>query len=375
MKKLAIVGTHPDTRNNAPFDDPDVDIWVFNESAQTTPEYYPNDPDKQWCKRWDAVLQLHKKEVYASPTNWVNNRHWEWLQREHGPNKTIWMQEHDNQVPNCKKYPLDEILATVPGARYKWFTSTPSYAVALGIYLGYKDIGLYGLDMNSNTEYGYQLLNFVFWVGVCEGLGINLFHVSNKRYFSEKLYGYEGEIQIQRDYFVKRKEELYGAWQDAEKMSNKLRDRVSDYLLERKYDKLVDTLLAWREVTIRAGKLSGAEQEAINYSQREDMISRQQFERRAAEAAKQGEEQKALMYVLAGKTEYTFNAWKQSGNFEALQQLRLFIQQQMQMAYNVGASNGAYQENLEYIKEYDDLLQAAGGVRTLSALTGGENAA
>ena len=216
-------------------------------------------------------------------------------------------------------------------------------------------------------------MNFVFWIGICEGMGINLYEVSNKKYFSEKLYGYEGEIQIPRTFFEKRKAELYGSWQDAEKMSNKLRDRVSDYILDRKYDKLVDTLLAWREVTIRAGKLSGAEQEAINYAKREDMISRQEFERRAAEAAKQGEEQKAFMYVLAGKTEYTFNAWKQSGNFEALQQLRLFIQEQMKMAYNVGASSGAYQENLEYIKEYDDLLEAAGGVRTLSAMTGDKN--
>lgn len=370
MNKLAIVGTHPRTRSNAPFDDPNVDIWVFNESAQTTPEFYPNEPDKQWCKRWDAVIQLHKPEVYRSQTNWVNNRHWEWLQRNHG-DKVIWMQNADPDVPNSKTIPLDEIIESVPGASYKWFTSSAAYSIALAIYLGYKEIGLYGLDMESNTEYGYQLMNFVFWIGVCEGLGINLYHVSNKKYFSEKLYGYEGEIQIPRSYFEQRKNELYNTWQDAEKQSNKLRDRVTDYILSRKYEKLVDVILAWREVAISAGKLSGAEQEAINYAKREDMISRQEFERRAAEAAKQGEEQKALMYVLAGKTEYVFNAWKQSGNYEALQQLRTFIQEQMKMAYNVGASSGAYQENLEYIKEYDDLLTAAGGVRTLSAMTGG----
>lgn len=374
MKKLAIVGTHPATRNDAPFNDPNTDIWVFNESAQTTPEFYPNEPDKQWCTRWDAVIQLHKKEVYSSPTNWVNNRHWEWLQRDHG-DKVIWMQEVDHKVPNSRAIPLDDIIKSVPGGSYRWFTSSASYAIALAIYLGYRDIGLYGLDMESNTEYGYQLLNFVFWVGICEGMGINLYHVSNKKYFSEKLYGYEGEIQLKREYFTQRKNDLYNSWQEAERQSNKLRDRTTNLILERRYEKLVDNLLAWRQVAITTGKLSGAEQEAINYETREDMISRQQFERRAAEAAKQGEEQKAMMYVLAGKTEYIFNVWKQSGNFEALQQLRTFIQEQMQMAYNVGASLGAYQENLEYIKEYDDLLQAAGGVRTLSAMTGGTNAA
>ena len=66
LPSLAIVGSHPDTRENAPFDNPEYDIWLFNE-APMKPEVY---------KRWTSVLQIHKENVYSSGTNWVNEDHW-----------------------------------------------------------------------------------------------------------------------------------------------------------------------------------------------------------------------------------------------------------------------------------------------------------
>ena len=367
MKKLAIVGTHTLTRHLAPYDDPDCDIWVFNESGQANAEFYRYELDKQWCKRWDAIIQIHKPEVYRSQTNWVINSHWDWLQRNHG-DKVIWMQGVDPLVPNSKRYPLDEIIAIVPGAKYRWFTSSVSYAAALAIYQGYKDVGFYGLDMESNTEYGYQLPNFIYWIGVMEGLGINLYHVSNKQYFSEKLYGYEGELQIDRNYFADRVTNLRAQWKEKESLSNKLKDRIIDAIVERKVNDIPKLMIDWRATAIEAGRFSGAENEAANYAKREDHISRQEFERRAAQAAKDSDEVKEKMYVLTGNFEYVYNAWVQTGQYQPLEQMRKFLQAAIAMAYELGGKHGAYVENLEYIKEYDDRLQAAGGVRTQIAL-------
>jgi len=81
---LAIVGSHPATRELAPYEDPNFEIWLFNEAAMK-PEIY---------RRWDALLQMHKPEVYASTANWVNPEHWPWLQRDHG-DKRIFMQDVD----------------------------------------------------------------------------------------------------------------------------------------------------------------------------------------------------------------------------------------------------------------------------------------
>ena len=81
MNKLAIVGTHPNTRANAPYDDQNFDIWVFNEAPQFYPGAHPKDADKDWCLRWTGCFQLHEPEVYMSPNNFVDKTHWQWLQQ------------------------------------------------------------------------------------------------------------------------------------------------------------------------------------------------------------------------------------------------------------------------------------------------------
>ena len=101
-KALAIVGSHPTTRELAPYDDPRFDILLFNEAAQK-PEVY---------KRWDMLLQIHLPEVYRSEHNWVNKDHWKWLQEKHG--KPIYMQHVDPDVPDSVEYPLDGILKLYP---------------------------------------------------------------------------------------------------------------------------------------------------------------------------------------------------------------------------------------------------------------------
>lgn len=122
MKKLAIVGSHPATRENAPYDDDEFEIWLFNEAPQK-PEVY---------RRWDQSFQMHKPEVYATHDNWVNKEHWNWLQQDHG-DKTIWMMERDERVPNSKRYPLEDVLKLVP---YHYLRSTPALALALAVTSG-----------------------------------------------------------------------------------------------------------------------------------------------------------------------------------------------------------------------------------------------
>ena len=118
MKKLAIVGSHPDTRELAPYQDDSYEVWLFNEAPQK-PEVYP---------RWDKSFQMHKPEVYASEHNWVNQDHWNWLQQDHG-DKTIWMIERDERVPNSQRYPIEEVRKLVP---YKYLRSTPALACRSG---------------------------------------------------------------------------------------------------------------------------------------------------------------------------------------------------------------------------------------------------
>lgn len=356
MKKLAIVGTHPATRDQAPFDDPEVDIWVFNEA-----------PQADWCTRWDACFQLHKPEVYTSRNNFVRADHWDWLQKDHGE-RVIWMQDADPRVPNSRSLPIDEIMAILPGAEFRWFSSSVAYAIALALFQGYEEIMLVGVDMNSNTEYGYQLPNFQFWVGVALGMGIGISLLSNREYFSSPMYGYEGEVQLGQDFFAARVELLESSWKKAESELKRAKDRLSDCVLDRKYAKFSNLVVKYQETAIAAGEVSGALAEAQRFAGRDDPITRQEFERRMATAQQEGEEKRALMYHAVGKVEYVFNVWQQTGNAEALRQVRMFLGEHGQHAFDTGGRLGIHHENLYYMQSVDARITAAGGQKTLEAL-------
>ena len=352
-KSLAIVGSHPDTREKAPYNDPEWDVWLFNEAPQK-PEIY---------RSWDASFQLHKPEVYASEHNWVNKDHWNWLQQDHG-DKTIWMQEVDPRVPNSKKYPLDDVLKLVP---YKYLRSTPAMALALGILLGYDTIAIYGSDLTSNTEYQYQAINYAFWIGFAHGRGIDLrLECWYGEFHGLPIYGYEGETQIPREFFELRIQDAETFLRSIQGGKDKVSAKIDEYMLEFKPDKVGELTLALEEVALKVGEAEGALSEAKRYAASMDPISRQQFERVSAQAQIDGEQKRADMYHAGGRCEYVWNVWKNTGNAQALQQLRLFLNEKTKLALETGRLQGVFRENTQYMNEYDRLVTAVGGARAVA---------
>jgi hypothetical protein len=176
VKKLAIVGAEKQTRHLAPYDDPEFEIWVFNEWATA-----------DWCKRWDALLQLHKPDIYTytgTPNDPEKDpHHWAFLQQKHG--KPIYMQEVDERVPDSVKYPLQDIIYHF---KTSYFRATICYALALALYQGYEEIHVYGVELNHHAEYKSQRDCFIFWNGI--GNGKIKLHCS-KGLFNKPLYGFE----------------------------------------------------------------------------------------------------------------------------------------------------------------------------------------
>jgi hypothetical protein len=351
MQNLAIVGTHSATRDNAPWDDIDYEIWVFNEA-----------PQQDWCKRWDVAFQMHLPEVYSSPNNHVRADHWDWLQRNHGPDKLIYMQAHDPRVPNCRVYPLDGVLGMVP---FRFLTSTASMALALAIKKGFERISVYGVEMTSNSEYSYQAENWIFWVGYALGMGIELDLQSGQMHFEGKIYGYEGD-PVLVEFYEERVKILTGEYHALDTRLGRIDDVLRDAMMKNKYDLVAQAVIDTESAATDAGAIAGALGEAEMYQKRGRTITpRQEFERRAAQAQIDGEQYKALMHNAGGKAEYVWNVWKQHGNNEALNQLRQFVKDKRQHAYNLGARLGAYNENILYMKEFDKRANATGGIRAL----------
>lgn len=352
-KALAIVGSHPATRELAPYDNPDIEIWLFNE-APMKPEVY---------RRWDACIQIHGPEVYASPNNWVNMGYWEWLQQSRG--KTIYMQEVDPRVPDSVRYPLEGILKLIP---YRYLRSSPAMALALAIYLGYEHIELYGSELTSNTEYTYQAVNYAFWIGLAHGRGVDLELHCWQNEFNQLIYGYNGELQLDREFFGERVAENESIRQNNQRAFEKIKKQLSNEIYENKFQKVAGLSIEIENAALAVGELEGIVSEAKRYHAKEAMISRQEFERVAAQAQKDGEELREQKIHKGGICEYLWNTWKQTGMIEARDQLRQFLGEKTQLAYDCGVKHGVFTENMNYLNEYDKRLNAAGGVRALGRL-------
>ena len=72
---------------------------------------------------------------------------------------------------NVENYPLSEIVEFF-GTDY--FTGTVDYMMALAIYEGATSIDMYGVLMESDTEYWYQKSGVDFWCGQAMGRGIKV---------------------------------------------------------------------------------------------------------------------------------------------------------------------------------------------------------
>ena len=186
MKKtVAIVGSHPTTRTAAPFDT-DTPIWVFNAGAIM-----------DWCKRADVVFEMHPAGEYTNPMV-ESSEYWNgFLQKQNLAR--VFMQAVDPRVPMSVAYPFDSVVKTFLSGFKRgdqinhYFTSSPCYAIALAILEGFERIELYGIEMETNSEYVYQRDGVGLWIGIALGLGVEVVLPKTTTMFSAPLYGYDDD--------------------------------------------------------------------------------------------------------------------------------------------------------------------------------------
>lgn len=357
--KLAVVGSHKETRDNAPWDDPTWDIWVFNEAAMMP-----------WAKRVTAVFDIHQEKNYTGTNGIGNADSWGWKQQDHGID--IWMQDVDERVPNSVRYPLAEMREKFPAADpvntgKGFFTSTPSYALALGLYLGYKTIHTWGIDLGSNTEYLYQANCWRYWCGVAFGmLGSNFKIVEGGHaLFKAKLYGYDDDTRSGPDFYREQLEKHNANWARLKKRQAKLRDELTDILGGKGDPKDFGKLFPEaQQAAMDYGEIEARIAEAERYAERAEVLHRQEFEWHAAKTREEVGKVQSRMYTEIGKFEYTFNAWLQAGNVAnkamARNQTAAFLENALRLAYELGKLNGKYRENLFYLNEFDQKLASSG---------------
>lgn len=156
--KVIILGYCPYTLADVPWDNEDFEIWGMNDLYTQIP-------------RADRWFEMHIRELVEKTSRSAN--HLKWLRDAKLP---IYMHNHYDDIPWSVKYPLDEIKNSFPYGDY--LNNSCSYMTALAIYMGYKEIRIYGIDMASDMlldrEYGYQRPSCEYWLGIAAGKGIKI---------------------------------------------------------------------------------------------------------------------------------------------------------------------------------------------------------
>ena len=367
---IAIVGSHPRTRSQFDYSRDDCDVWVFNEALRA-----------DWCKRADAVFQMHKPVIWKNPKNRNDPKHYDWLRS--GQTPPIYMMEAYEEVPNAVKYPLDEVLQITPGIRY--LTSSVAYAIALAIHLGYKRMELYGVEMETNTEYHYQRQGVAFWIGVALGRGIDV-RIDTKL-FDDPIYGYEGDKAIPYDEFERIVTESAKQCQDAETRYCKERDELNVTLqsiidaIPQDKKKLVGQCVGLSMTATQFGFADGKRQEAERYKGKADtmiaeagdyIFSRQEFEQMIVTHGKARDNEVSKANAYAGKLQALYEDMLRINNKRRrAEKMKLFaeaLKVYIESSTKVGVYDGASKINLELLNITDKLIRASGGIKSFEAM-------
>lgn len=290
MDTVILYGTNTFTRHLINWDRTDCEYWCWNEVGSLK-----DDRPNYWAKRVDLLLQLHASPIWRNHNNLnhgrqqkidndtQSNSHYDWLQRVH--EYPIYMQEHYDDVPSSVKYPLDDIIETLlPNivrdigkgqTQIRHFTSSTSYAIALAIYMGKKQIELHGIEMTSDTEYVRQRDGVTFWLGVAVGKGINVV-IHSPLFLNEKLYGYTGEVMIQRQEFEMSARKLAEVTEASKALAFEAKGRTQallDALLKttsqsdanRILPEFLKSLNVAQDAAFKYGELAGRYQENVRY--------------------------------------------------------------------------------------------------------------
>lgn len=135
--------------------DPAWEVWTINLVAPF---------DAYGCLRADCWFDLHQREAQsADDLRWIAGC----------PVPIYLTPDMQDASPNAVSFPLQEIERAL---KSKYWACTFAYQIALAIWMGYKEIGLFGVELayGPTRERTVEWANVSYWVGRAEGAGIRV---------------------------------------------------------------------------------------------------------------------------------------------------------------------------------------------------------
>jgi len=173
-KKIAIYGTTP-SRMEGPIGKPDWKHWTIG-------------PGGKDVHHWDRLFEMHNvwpedfkgylndlslvkppQEVFTFRPMKEAIRDWA---KEHNKDQETFAKEITGDWAANVVFPRRVIEEMFP--RRMWFSSSISWLIALAIYEGATDIGLWGIDLESGEEYISQFVGCAHLLDVARLMGVNI---------------------------------------------------------------------------------------------------------------------------------------------------------------------------------------------------------
>lgn len=367
------MGSHPRTRDLFDKTRTDCDIWVFNEAVSNG-----TFPEATLC------FQMHLPAIWRNPANRNDPGHFKWLTTQ--TEIPVYMMEQYPDVPRSLKYPLDEILEMVGEDPNHFLTSSVPQAMALAAYQNqYKRIEIYGVAMETNTEYQWQREGVAHWYGFLKGRGITVYFADST--FKALLYGYEGEVMLPYETFVDRIAELQPKIDDLSGQYTAstlvLHKAVDNFLHADTTKDIIECIERQIDLSKRLGAIDGAMQENLKYKGKADtmreasggefIFSRQEFESAAKTLGDQAGEWQIRVNTLSGQGEMVHQSIRHAAKGSPKRKKLLDAYRQLLDSYLKSHNqamifSGASAENFGYMARLDKSVRAAGGVKSEQAI-------
>jgi hypothetical protein len=186
--KIALMGSAPSSRNLAPFNDQNWEIWSCS-------------PPNFDLPRVDAWFELHNLDRKIAPP--ANRPYIETIMQH----PRVYITQKDPRFPNAIEFPWKPLVEKYGR---DFFSSSLSWMMAFAIEQKPEKIGLWGVDMSANEEYGQQRPGLKFFMREAKKAGIGVYAPPQSDIMQPMpLYG----IKEHTRYFAKqkaRKAELEG---------------------------------------------------------------------------------------------------------------------------------------------------------------------
>lgn len=185
-RKVAILG-FGGTVKDCPWQDDSWELWAMNGFWRAAePDFAINAPEERYSL-WFDMHTVEYTRVYGKQAGFGDAQE-RWLEKEHP--FPILMLDESAAFPCVKRYPIEEVVKFV-GRDY--FTSTVAYALALAMMQpDVAEIGLWGVDLVHDTEYGEQRPCAEYLIGKAEAMGLKVTIHEHSALLTQRFrYGYE----------------------------------------------------------------------------------------------------------------------------------------------------------------------------------------